>query len=85
MNNKICVLSFPCLFSVEGTNFVVNCDKAFTNGNFLNPVFGAYESAIMDFKEKISQRLTTFEQEATGKYRWQQNDEVGEDSLVTYP
>jgi hypothetical protein len=38
----------------KGENFVVNYDKAFTNGNFLDNAFVAYESAVMDFKEKIA-------------------------------
>ena len=69
----------------KGQTLLLTVIKLFTNGNFLNPVFGAYESAVMDFKEKISQHLATFEQEATAKCRWQQNNELGEDSLVTYP
>lgn len=35
-------------------NFDVNYDNAFTNGNFLDTAFGAYKSAVMDYKEKIA-------------------------------
>jgi hypothetical protein len=62
--------------------FVVNYDKAFTNGKFLDTAFVAYESDVMDFKEKILQGSN---QEAAVSID-SNNIEVGKyGSLVTYP
>jgi hypothetical protein len=72
----------PHIFSLQkGQNFVVNYDKAFANGTFLDTAFGAYESAVMDFKEKI---LQPSNQEAAASID-SNNNEVGKDGSVTYP
>jgi hypothetical protein len=73
--------SSPYLFFAEGTKLVVNYDKAFTNGTFLDTAFGAYESAVMGLKEKI---LQPSNQEAAASIA-SNNNEVGKDGSVTYP
>ena len=55
------------IFSLQKRQkFVVNHDKAFTNGNLLDIAFETYEPAVMDFKEKI---LVTFEPGSYCEYR----------------
>jgi hypothetical protein len=70
------------IFSLQkGQNSVVNYDKASTNGTFLDTAFGAYESAVMDFKEEI---LQPSNQEGAASID-SNNNEVGKDGSVTYP
>jgi len=65
----------------KGQNFVVNYDKAFTNGTFLDTAFGAYESVVMDLRKNFA----TFEPRSRCHSIDSNNNEVGKDGSLTYP